>query len=66
MPISWQCLTCSHYWSLGFCSAFPAGIPEDISNGMRAHDTIIPGQRGKFVYTKAAPSPDSAESDETA
>ena len=41
-------------WRLGHewnnCSAFPDGVPEDISNGVVIHDHSIPGDGG-LVYS---------------
>lgn len=46
-----QCATCKHYQRYKYsCSAFPKGIPDSILEGNEKHDTVIPGQAGKFIY----------------
>ena len=35
------------------CRAFPEGIPQDVQHG-KNHLSVIPGQRGNYVYKKAA------------
>lgn len=46
------CATCIHYDEeyVGICPAFPNGIPDDILNGEKNHDTVIPGQTIDFTY----------------
>lgn len=50
MPIGLQCFVCEHQWGMGFCAAFPDGIPTEISTGIKRHDVSVPGQGNKLVF----------------
>lgn len=32
------------------CKAFPDGIPDDIIDGKLDHKTVLPDQKGKYVF----------------
>jgi len=45
-----KCLVCKYYLKNFKCSAFPKLIPEEIASGKRAHNKIVEGQKGDFVF----------------
>jgi len=46
MTIAFQCPTCSHYWGVGQCDAFPEGIPAEILAGDYDHQEPYEGDNG--------------------
>lgn len=50
------CLKCVHFKPIsGGCRAFPDGIPNDIANGERIHNSVELGQQGTFVFEEGEP-----------
>jgi len=51
-----QCLRCK--WARpisGGCEAFPDNIPFDIGQGVEAHNKVLEGQRGNYVFEAGEP-----------
>jgi hypothetical protein len=44
------CNLCKHYLGSLTCTAFPAGIPEEILNGENNHSEPLPEQLNKVVF----------------
>lgn len=45
------CQECKHRLLFG-CKAFPNGIPDEIAQGIKLHDTVLPEQVGSYVFEK--------------
>jgi len=49
-----QCSSCKHFNVGNFngltCRAFPKGIPDEILMNEKAHNKILPGQTGNYVF----------------
>ena len=49
-----QCKSCKHFYEDRvdgcFCAAFPDGIPKNILNNKKIHNSPVSGQVGLFVY----------------
>jgi len=50
------CTQCEHFlgeWKgISVCKAFPKGIPPLVWAGRTAHDKVLPGQRGKYIFER--------------
>ncbi len=47
-----SCGNCTHYQGKQSCTAFPAGIPNDIFLGKVIHDHPVPGDHGILFEPK--------------
>ena len=44
--ISYQCITCKHYWGVGKCDAYEEQIPDAILTGEHDHIEPYEGDNG--------------------
>jgi hypothetical protein len=45
------CFKCKHFREIeGGCSAFPDGIPNEITSGENDHDKPLPDQKNNIVF----------------
>ena len=45
------CFKCKHFKQFeGNCSAFPKGIPDEITSGENEHSEKLPGQKTDLVF----------------
>jgi hypothetical protein len=51
MPTYNSCRVCSNYTGLLRCAAFPKGIPVSIVAEGEAHDHVLDGQVGDFIFS---------------
>ena len=51
MPTFNSCRCCKSYTGLLRCAAFPKGIPVSIVAEGEAHDHVLPGQEGEFIFS---------------
>lgn len=47
-----KCSECRHFdWTTGSCKAFDE-IPGEYLSGEKVHDTVVKGQKGKYVFSE--------------
>lgn len=48
-----QCAICKHFKEDSYsCAAFPEGIPDEILDGSKKHNSVLPSQKGTIVFSK--------------
>ncbi|WP_080903351.1 hypothetical protein [Parabacteroides sp. Marseille-P3160] len=47
-----QCAFCKHFKDGYTCAAFPDGIPDDLLEGIKKHNSIIKSQTGNLLFSK--------------
>jgi len=49
--LKYNCFECRYFQSDWKCLAYPNGIPMDILTGRAAHNKVLKGQNGEYVFT---------------